>query len=182
MQFSITSLKVLKSNLWCLKFFLRKFGFGQCERYYISLIPRLGGIQQCHLQRCILKKEIFSGVFGYLRLCQTPNYFRKKLTSWMFGKVLSRTLNCNCYCNINGPFFSVLSHVNKFYRIPRYVDVNILIVSWHSCVSILSIVLLLHVFINNGNLFKNVAVECDEICKHYGMNWTCNFFLGFSRP
>ena len=55
-------LKVLKSNLWVLmtskssyctvwssKFYLLKFGFGHCERYYISLIQRLGGIQQCHL-------------------------------------------------------------------------------------------------------------------------------------
>ena len=34
----------------------------------------------------------------------------------------------------------------------------------------LSIVLLFHTFINNGNMFKNGAVECDEIYKHYGMN------------
>ena len=42
--------------------------------------------------------------------------------------------------------------------------------SWHSCVSILSKVLLFHAFINNGNVLKNGGVECDEICKHYGMN------------
>ena len=41
---------------------------------------------------------------------------------------------------------------------------------WHSCVSVLSIVLLLHAFISNGNLFKNGAAECDDICKPYGLN------------
>ena len=36
-------------------------------------------------------------------------------------------------------------------------------------------------FINNGNLFKNGGVECDEICKHYGMNSIKTiYFLGFS--
>ena len=47
---------------------------------------------------------------------------------------------------------------------------NLLIVSWHYCVSILSIVLLFHASISNENLFKNGALECDETCKHYGMN------------
>ena len=62
------------------------------------------------------------------------------------------------------------TYVNKCYRIPRYADVNLLIVSWHSCVRVLSIVLLFHAFISNEDLFKNGAVECDKICKHYGMN------------
>ena len=70
-----------------------------------------------------------------------------------------------------GFFLCTKPDVQTFvYRIPRYADVNLLFVSWHSCVSILSTVLLLHAFISNGNLFKNGAVECDNICKHYGIN------------
>ena len=41
----------------------------------------------------------------------------------------------------------------------------------------MSIFLLFHAFINNGNLFKNGAAECDKICKHYEMNKT--IFLNF---
>ena len=59
-------------------------------------------------------------------------------------------------------FLCCKSYVNKFGIL--------LAISWLSCVSVSSIVLLFHAFISNGNLFKNGAVECDEICKHYGMN------------
>ena len=34
----------------------------------------------------------------------------------------------------------------------------------------LSIVSLFHSFINNGNLLKNGARECDKIIKHFGMS------------
>ena len=43
----------------------------------------------------------------------------------------------------------------------------------------LTIFLLFHAFINNGNLFKNGVVECDKICKHYGMKKT--LFFSFFR-
>ena len=36
---------------------------------------------------------------------------------------------------------------------------------------------LFHAFIKNGNLFKNGAVECDKICKHYGINRTRTIFF-----
>ena len=54
--------------------------------------------------------------------------------------------------------------------------------SWHSCVSILSKVLLCHAFINNGNLVKNGGVECEEICKHYGMNKIKTIFCTYQKP
>ena len=32
--------------------------------------------------------------------------------------------------------------------------------------------------IDNGNLFKNGGAECDEICKHYGMDRIKTIFWG----
>ena len=53
-----------------------------------------------------------------------------------------------------------------FTSLPNSSDVKLLVVSWHSGVSILSKVLLIYAFINNGNFLKNGGVKCDEICKH----------------
>ena len=51
--------------------------------------------------------------------------------------------------------------------------------AWHSCVSVLSIVLLFHVFTSNEHLFKNGGIECDEILSIMG--WAEQYFFRFFR-
>ena len=78
-------------------------------------------------------------------------------------------------------FLCTKSYVNKClsYSSIRWCQFTYCL-AWHSCVSVLSITLLFHIFTSNEYLYKNGGgIECDEILNIIG--WAEQYFFRFFR-